>query len=70
MDDQLTHEFRQEVRDALVTLNKSAPELSIQAGLGVNYINQMLNGVSPTLRAVGKIRAVIKRLNGGSDAPE
>jgi len=66
--DTMTDQFKQEVRHALVTLNRSAAQLSKEAGLGVNYVNQMFRGVSPTLDQVGKIRAAIQRLNGGSDA--
>ncbi len=61
-------QFRQEVQCALVTLNASARKVSITAGLGVNYINQMLaDDISPTLRAVDKIRAGIRILKDGGE---
>ena len=64
-----TDQFRQEVRDALSTLNVSASALSLRAGLGVNFVNQLLTaGASPTLRNVGKIRAAIGSYADGDDA--
>ena len=69
-NDATTEQFRQEVRDALTALKTSSRKLSKFAGLGENYINQMLRGVSPTLEQVGKIRVAIRDFDGGSDASE
>lgn len=67
MTDHLTEAFREEVRHALSTLNKSAAMLSKASGVGESYVNQLLRQGSPTLSMVFKIRAGIEKLKAGSD---